>query len=127
LWNKNTKDTRDHSRVFFYFKWFCPLNWFGDSGPVYWSLLSPAIGTNAATDKMEIIKGLGWRFFGRTSRKNTTRPLIIFKRVSSAPLLRWQEVGFLGFPFFRKKGEGLKVLVGTADSLAEHTLYEYKV
>src|SRR5699024_11938519 len=27
LLNKNTKDTRDHSRVFCYFKWFCPLSW----------------------------------------------------------------------------------------------------
>lgn len=34
------------------------------------------------------------------------------------------------FLFSRKKKKGLKgfmVLVGTADSLAEHTLYEYKV
>src|SRR5699024_10775957 len=27
LLNKNTKDTREHSRVFCYFKWFCPLSW----------------------------------------------------------------------------------------------------
>ena len=62
--------------------------------------------------------------------KNTTCPLLIFKRAreQNPPLLRWQRAGL--FLFSRKKKKGLKgfmVLVGTADSLAEHTLYEYKV
>jgi hypothetical protein len=50
-----------------------------------------------------------------------------FQTGSSAPLLRWQEVGFLVLPFSEKKVKVLKVLVGIADSLAEHTLYGCKV
>src|SRR5699024_7401298 len=103
LWDKNTKDTRDHSRVFFYFKWFCPLNWFGDSGPVYWSLLSPAIGTNAATDKMEIIKGLGWRFFWANFTKKYDPSLDNFQTGFECPLAEVAGGRFFGFPLFPKK------------------------
>jgi len=58
-------------------------------------------------------------------------PLANFQTGTRAkpPFAEVAEGGFLVFTFFRKKGKGLKgfkVLVGTADSLAEHTFTNVK-
>ena len=62
--------------------------------------------------------------------KNTTCPLLILnEHESKTPFAEVAEgAGFLFLFLVKKKGlKGFMVLVGTADSLAEHTLYEYKV
>src|SRR5699024_8613897 len=94
-------------------------------------LLSLAFGKLNKTDKIIIGKGLKVEIFGVIFSKNTTCLLLIFKRAREQnPLCCGGRGRVFLFLFSRKKKKGLKefmVLVGTADSLAEHTLYEYKV
>ena len=89
-----------------------------------------AFGKLNKTDKIKIGKGQVV-FFEWSSQKILPVPCWFLNEHESKTPLCWGGRGqvFL-FLFSRKKKKGLKgfmVLVGTADSLAEHTLYEYKV
>lgn len=68
LLNKNTKDTRDHSRVFFYFKWFCPLSWKTESRANF-DFAEYGFRYEKRNGQNKNDKGLRWRFFERTSQK----------------------------------------------------------
>lgn len=59
------------------------LNFFGENylrNLKWWSVLVEY----GYRTKMEVVKNLGWRFF-ECFLKNTTRPLMTSKRVSSTP------------------------------------------
>jgi len=61
---------------------------------------------------MKVGKGLKVEIFQRSVLKNTTWPLLIFKRCTKANplLLRWQRAVFWYLPFSEKKVKVLKVL-----------------
>src|SRR5699024_12422797 len=62
LLNKNTKDTRDHSRVFCYFKWFCPLSWKTESRANFdFAEYGFRYAKHNGQNKKD--KGLRWTFF----------------------------------------------------------------
>ena len=58
-----------------------------------------AIGQYSATEKMRIVKGERVEIFQRSVLKNTTRTLMILKRLSRATLLRLQEAVLVFAPF----------------------------
>src|SRR5699024_12727013 len=62
LLNKNTKDTRDHSRVFCYFKWFCPLSWKTESRANF-DFAEYGFRYEKHNGQNKKDKGLRWRFF----------------------------------------------------------------
>src|SRR5699024_4897613 len=72
-----------------------------------------------------------WRFFDGSAQKILPVPCwFLNEHESKTPLCGGGREQVFLFLFSRKKKKGLKglmVLVGTADNLAEHTLYEYKV
>src|SRR5699024_11308878 len=62
LLNKNTKDTRDHSRVFCYLKWFCPLSWKTESRANF-DFAEYGFRYEKHNGQNEKDKGLGGRLF----------------------------------------------------------------
>src|SRR5699024_12395821 len=66
--NKNTKDTRDHCRVFCYFKWFCPLSWKTESRATFDSARY-GIRYDKHTGQRNQDKGLRRRYISAAVRK----------------------------------------------------------
>src|SRR5699024_12220223 len=72
LLNKNTKDTRDHSRVFCYFKWFCPLSWKTESRANF-DFAEYGFRYEKHNGQNKKDKGLRWRFFSAALDRKSTR------------------------------------------------------
>src|SRR5699024_12279000 len=62
LLNKNTRGTRDHSRVFRYFKWFSALSWTTESRANF-DFAEYGFRYEKHNGQNKKDKGLRWRFF----------------------------------------------------------------
>lgn len=62
LLKTDIKDTRENSRVFFYFKWFCPLSWETESRANF-DFAEYGFRYEKRNGQNKKDKGLRWRFF----------------------------------------------------------------
>lgn len=100
----------DNLLIFLIFlKWFCPLHWKTEKSAKY---KLAEYGFRYGKQNGQNGNGQGERveIFQRSVLKNTTRPLPITKRGTSArPLAEVAEGGFLVSPFSEKKVKVLRV------------------
>src|SRR5699024_3586383 len=68
LLKTDIKDTRENSRVFFYFKWFCTLSWETESRANF-DLAENGFRYEKRNGQNKKDKGLRWRFFSAAIRK----------------------------------------------------------
>src|SRR5699024_12884239 len=115
LLNKNTKDTRDHSRVLCYFKWFCPLSWKTESRANF-DFAAYGFRYQKQNGQNKKDKGLRWRFFSAAFCKTRPVPCLFYtSHESTSPFCCGATGKVFLFLFSRKihKGRTGLVLTGT--------------
>src|SRR5699024_12293292 len=103
LLNKNTKDTRDHSRVFCYFKWFCPLSWKTESRANF-DFAEYGFRYEKHNGQNKKDKGLRWSIFSAAFRKIRPVPCLFYtSHESKSPFCGGGGGQVCLFLFVRKK------------------------